>query len=486
MHVKELSLNSPRCALLCCVVSTILISWSLGLAACQQAPPSSSGSASSLRDDQIELMLAALSEAPSHGFRPGAFGEVGLADRLKTGGAAREQLRSAVLAYAAAMHGHAIQKAKFDRKWGISPPEFDAEAEFTKAATEGRLEGWLKALPPTTAQYKALRDGYAAYQKIQSDGGWIALSAHGDLKLGASGPQVAALRQRLAIDDPVAAEAGQADRFDIRLAQAVQRAQRRYGLHPTGVLDAETRVALNVPVEARLAQIRANLERLRWLPRDILPDRVEVNTAAGLVDVYRGGEHVMHMLGASGKPGDESPILVSKIETVVLNPTWNVPDTIADEEILPKGVGYLQRMGFVQNPPGEGVKLTQKPSPQNALGRVKFLFPNRYAVYLHDTPARTAFLREQRSVSHGCVRLERALDLARLVLSSEPGWPPERVDQVLGGQETTEVKLTRPLPVTLMYLTAFPLGDTIAFRSDVYGWDAEVLRRLDAAAIGNA
>ena len=304
--------------------------------------------------------------------------------------------------------------------------------------------------------------------------------------MGAKGPQVDALRRRLAIEDPSAAETGVGDRFDPALAQAVQRVQQRYGLHPTGVVDADTRAALNVPVDARLAQIRANLERLRWLPRQPAPNRIEVNIAAGLVDVYRGDRNVLHMLAAAGKPGDESPILVSAVDSVVLNPTWNVPDQIAEQEILPKGERYLQRLGFVHNSAGEGVRLVQKPGPQNALGQVKFRFDNRYMVYLHDTPARAAFSREQRSVSHGCVRLERAVDLARLVLSTEPGWSPERVDQVLAGAETVEVKLSRPVPVMLMYMTAFSTGGGIAFRPDVYGWDAEVLRRLDAQGPGAA
>jgi murein L,D-transpeptidase YcbB/YkuD len=275
------------------------------------------------------------------------------------------------------------------------------------------------------------------------------------------------------------------DRFDPALTQAVMRAQGRYGLHPTGIVDADTRAALNVPAAARMGQIRANLERLRWMPRQTGPDRIEVNTAAGLVDVYRGGENVMHMLAASGKPGDESPILASAVERVVLNPTWNVPDGIAEKELLPKGGDYLARNGFTQGE-GEGARLVQQPGPQNALGRVKFLFDNRYSVYLHDTPAKAAFAREQRSVSHGCVRLERALDLAQLLLSTEPGWSPERINQVLASGETTEVKLSKPVPVVLLYQTAFSAGGAIAFRQDVYGWDPDVLQRLDAGASSHA
>jgi L,D-transpeptidase YcbB len=294
---------------------------------------------------------------------------------------------------------------------------------------------------------------------------------------------VAALRARLAAEDPAAAEAAAGDRFDAALAQAVMRAQGRYGLHPTGVVDADTRAALNVPAQARMAQIRANLERLRWMPRGLGPDRIEVNTAAGLVDVYRGGENVLHSLAAAGKPGDESPILASAVDRVVLNPTWNVPEEIAAKELLPKGGDYLARNGFTQ---GEGGGLVQEPGPQNALGRVKFLFDNRYSVYLHDTPAKAAFEREQRSVSHGCVRLQRAMDLARLLLSSEPGWSAQRMEEVLASGETTEVKLSRRLPVVLLYQTAFAAGDGVAFRQDIYGWDAEVLRRLDAGGSSRA
>jgi murein L,D-transpeptidase YcbB/YkuD len=391
-----------------------------------------------------------------------------------------------MLAYARALHGHAIPQKALDPSWGMRPAAYDAEAEFTAAAAQGRLEDWVKSLPPPTAEYQALRAGYAAYQKIRAAGGWPQLAGEGDLKPGASGPQVAALRARLAIEDAAAAQAGAGDRFDPALVQAVQRAQARYGQHPNGVVDADLRTALNVPVDARLAQIRANLERLRWMPRTPSPDRIEVNTAAGLVDVYRDGQGALHMLAAAGKPGDESPILVSKIDRLVLNPTWNVPDEIAEKEILPKGSGYMQRLGFVSGG-DEGTRLVQKPGPENALGQVKFLFANRYSVYLHDTPARSAFAREQRSVSHGCVRLERALDLAQLLLSNQPDWPPERVYEVLAGGETTEVKLARPVQVVLNYLTAFPqAGGAIAFRTDVYGWDAEVLRRLDAQKPGSA
>lgn len=460
-----------------------------GLAACDRLPgAASSGAAADLKPGQVKVLLAALEQAPSHGFQPGMFGERRLAERLDAGDrAARVQLRQAVLDYARALHGRTIPKGGFDPNWGVRPAAYDAEADFTAAAREGRLEDWVKTLPPASARYQALRAAYAAYQKVQAAGGWPALPEGAKLRPGAAGPAVAALRARLVIEDPAAAQAAAGDRFDPALAEAVRRAQIRYGQHPNGEVDADLRAALDMPVEARLAQIRADLERERWLPRRLEPERIEANSAAGLVDVYRGGRPVLQMRAAAGKPGDETPILVSKIDRVVLNPTWNVPETIATDELRPKGADYLQRMGFVETAGEGGPRLVQQPGPENALGRVKFLFDNRYAVYLHDTPARAAFAREQRQVSHGCVRLERALDLAQLLLTTEAGWSPDRLSRTLASGETTEVKLERPIQVIIAYRTVLPqAGGVVAFRPDPYGWDAEVLRRLDAEKPGSA
>jgi murein L,D-transpeptidase YcbB/YkuD len=467
------------------LLAAALATSSLGLAGCDQLNPSgrSDGSPASLKRGEVDLLLEALKEAPSHGFQPGMFAEQGVEARLESNGrAGRQALHAAVIAYARALHGHSIPAKSFETAWGLKPAAYDAEAEFRTAASAGRLEEWVKSLPPPSPRYEAMRAAYAQYGRLRAGGGWAPLPVTAELRAGARGPAVTALRARLALEDATLAEAPKGDVFDATLVEAVKRAQLRYGLYVTGVVDADTRKALDVPVDARLAQIRANLERLRWLPRDLPATRVEANTAAGQVDVYREGQPVMTMLAAAGKPGDESPILVSAIDRVVLNPTWNVPEGIAQEEILPKGEGYLQRMGFIS----EGERLVQQPGPQNALGRVKFLFDNNYSVYLHDTPAKAAFTREQRSVSHGCVRLERALELAQLLLSTEPGWSAQRMNEVLASGETREVKLSRPVPVTLGYFTAFPTDVGIAFRPDVYGWDAAVLRRLDAARPGSA
>jgi murein L,D-transpeptidase YcbB/YkuD len=245
---------------------------------------------------------------------------------------------------------------------------------------------------------------------------------------------------------------------------------------PSGQLDAVTLHELNVPAIARAAQIRANLERLRWLPREEPATRVDVNIAAALMSYFRDGRLVMHMLAVSGRPGgDETPMLASSIDNIVLNPPWTVPETIAQEEILPKGEGYLQAKGFFWN---DG-RLVQKPGPEAALGLVKFDFDNPYAVYLHDTPAKAAFAQDSRAVSHGCVRLAQATEFAHLLLAQDAGWSAERVDQVLASGETVHVKLDRPTPVRLMYLTAVADGERLDLRPDIYGWDRRLLQLLD-------
>ena len=247
------------------------------------------------------------------------------------------------------------------------------------------------------------------------------------------------------------------------------------------MVSAKTLAALNVSARARADQIRANMERWRWLPRDWPVDRLEVNIASATLDVYQDGKLTDHMLAASGRPTDQTPLLQSTIRSIVLNPAWHVPSSIANKELLPKGEAYLRRAGYTVNPPGEGVRLVQKPGPGNALGQVKFDFANDYGVYLHDTNSRSAFGRAGRSVSHGCVRLQRPIALAKRLLDGSPEWTPEQVRNVLINAATPlRAALPKPYAVLLMYWTAFPDGAQLAFREDVYGWDAKLLGLLAA------
>jgi len=430
----------------------------------------------------VDYALNVLARAPEQGFAPNAFGEQALAKvDAKRDPAQRDQLlHAAIIAYANAEHGLAIPKKAMPDDWGLKPPPYDAEAELDQAVAQHRFRAWLDALPPSSPRYHALQQAYLPYLKLAAVGGWTGVPAGPPLRQGETGPRVDALRQRLAAEDSqVTAQPG--GPFDTGLAAALQRFQTAHGLKPTGALDAETLAELNVPTSARAAQIRANLERLRWLPREDPPTRIEVNTAAQTTDYFVNGQPAMHIVSAAGRPGDESPMLSSAINAITVNPPWNVPETIAKDELLPKGGDYLQSHGFVTKDDGG---LMQQPGPDSALGLVKFEFPNRYSVYLHDTPSKAAFNQSSRAVSHGCVRLQAAVPLAKAILQQENGWSPDRLDQLIASGETTGVKLDHAVPVRLIYLTAFPDVGRIAFRPDIYGWDEKLLDLLDRATAG--
>ncbi len=190
----------------------------------------------------------------------------------------------------------------------------------------------------------------------------------------------------------------------------------------------------------------------------------------------------MSMRAVTGRPGDETPMLMSTIDSIVLNPPWNVPAGIAAKELWPKGQAYLARNGFKAIPTGGGTyRLQQQAGPQSALGRVKFDFPNPYAVYLHDTPSQARFDSFSRLASHGCVRVQRPVELAKAVLAGDPVWTPETIDATIAGGETVRAPLSRPIAVYLLYWTAYMGVDgQMNFRDDPYGWDALLLQRIAA------
>ena len=292
------------------------------------------------------------------------------------------------------------------------------------------------------------------------------------------------LRARLAAEDPTVPGTG-GPAFDRAMTVGVMRAQKRFGLEPTGIADRATLAALNTPVQERIGQILANMERWRWLPPALPADRIQVNIAAAVLTVFRGDNPTLSMRAVTGRPADPTPILTSVVHSVVLNPPWNVPSGIASKELYPKGADYLARNGFVNIPTGGGgSRLQQKAGPMSALGRIKFDFDNPYAVYLHDTPTKSTFERYGRLASHGCVRLEKAVTLTRAVLEGDPVWTPEAIDQTIAAGQTVRVPLSRPVSVYLLYWTAYQGPDgQMNFRADPYGWDRELLRRLAGAPV---
>lgn len=386
----------------------------------------------------------------------------------------------AALDYAHAVHAGRLDPEDFQSDWGLRPAAYDPLPAFADAVKRDRLQQWFNSLPPPYAGYDGLKAGLDTYRRIEDSGGWKALAAGPDLTTGATGPRVIALRQRLAVEDSMVTPTG--DKFDAELAEAVKRAQRRYGLNPTGVVAAQTRGALNVPAGDRVRQIMANMERWRWLPPELPRNRIQVNIAAAVLTVFEGDAPIASMKAVTGAPGGrETPMLQSRIHSIVLNPPWNVPAGIAAKELFPKGEAYLARNHFKVIGEGANRRLQQQ-APYSALGRYKFDFDNPYAVYLHDTPSQATFSSFDRLASHGCIRLEKPAALARLLLRNDPAWPVERIQSTVDKSVTFRVQL-RPqdqVQVYLLYWTAYASANgTMNFRGDPYGWDKTLAARIE-------
>jgi murein L,D-transpeptidase YcbB/YkuD len=372
-----------------------------------------------------------------------------------------------------------LPPAGFPSDWAQRPQAYDAPAELARALAENRLPAWLAGLAPPSPAYARLQLGLARYRAIAEAGGWPQIGTGKPLELRAEDDRVPLLRQRLAIEDPDA-PLGEGPRYDEFLAQGVAGFQARHGLNPTGKVDRKTLAELNVPVQARLAQITANLERRRWAPRVMPATRIEVNIAGQTLEYYREGAPALTMRTIVGRPSDRTPIFSDMVSAVVFNPPWNVPTSIATKEIWPKArrdPGYLARNDFVVTSDGG---LQQRPGPTSALGRVKFDLPNRFNVYLHDTPNHGLFAGDERALSHGCIRLDRPVDLARLMLDGDADWTPQAIQKALEAGVTVRAVLSRPVPVSIAYWTAFvdDAGE-VNFRRDLYGWDAKLLMLRD-------
>lgn len=431
----------------------------------------------SLSTEQLDQLRHMLDGAAADGIAAGGQTSAAPAD------ADPDAVVRAALDYASALHHGRLADSDFMGNWGLKPPPYDPRAAFVAAVRADRLSAWIASLPPPWSGYDTLKKALASYRGIDKAGGWRPIEAGPDLAPGASGARVAALRARLAIEDHGLA-AG-ADRYDDALVAAVQRAQRRYGLEPTGTLGATTVAALNVSAHDRVRQIEANMERWRWLPATLPAHRVQVNIAAAVLTVFDADKPIMSMRAVTGRPGDETPMLSSTIHSIVFNPPWNVPSSIATKELWPKEhahPGYLKAHGFSVIGTGGSARLQQSPK-RSALGKVKFDFANPYGVYLHDTPTQGTFDRNSRLASHGCVRLAHPVALAKLMLQADPLWTSDAIDAALAKGQTVRAPLGDPVSVYLFYWTAYASADgKMTFLGDPYGWDGQLADRLTTSA----
>ena len=422
-------------------------------------------------------------------------------------------LTDAFLVYGAHLVAGRVNPETLSPEWVSNRRTADVAVVLEGALASGDIAGAIETLVPPQYGYRRLREALAKDREVAAAGGWPAIPDGVSLRLGDSGGLVAALRQRLRLEGDLGggewqgeAPAAQhdADPFDEDVERAVKMFQQRHGLAPDGVVNAATRAELNVPVERRVEQLELNLERWRWLPKDMGRRHIIVNIAAYELEVVEGDSVVLSMRVVVGRPYNRTPVLSDTMRYLVLNPYWHVPRDIATDELLPKvrhSASFFTRSNMrvfpASGPGGREVdpttvdwsavspdrfpfQLRQDPGPRNALGRIKFMFLNKYHVYLHDTPAGALFAEAQRDFSHGCIRIQRPIELA-VYLLQDPLWDRDAILLALDDAVDRSVPLPQPIPIHLLYWTAWAAGDgTIQFRRDIHGRDAPLLKALRA------
>jgi L,D-transpeptidase YcbB len=364
------------------------------------------------------------------------------------------------------------------------------------------LAAAVDALAPQEEHYRALLAGLAEYREIASAGGWPQMPGGETLRAGMRAPRVAMLRERLLasgdLNSTVESSTEQdATLFDASLDDAARSFQARHGLEPDGVVGPRTLAALNVSAEARIDQLRINLERVRWIFRDLESRYIISNIARFQTTLIEDGAPIWSTRSVVGQPYRQTPVFRSRMTYLVLNPTWTVPPGILSRDLLPeirrdpttlvrRNMSVLDLAGRPVDPAivdwntrGFPYMIRQEPGPNNALGRVKFMFPNAHHVYMHDTPARELFDRVDRSFSSGCIRLEDPLELAEILLAESGNWDRAAIDRALADGRPRTVTLPRALTVLLIYATVVPENGQLLFVPDVYNRDARLLAALE-------
>lgn len=409
------------------------------------------------------------------------------------------------------VHGQ-VDPETVHSEWFIRGRIEDLSAALDKGLLAGDVPGALDSLRPKHPVYEGLRTALREMRDLEASGGWPGFPPGPKLVPGDRDPRVEELRAILAAtgDLPAGLDTLDAARYDLMVEGAVKAFQARHGLQPDGAIGAATATALDIPASERRRQIRANLERWRWITQELGERYIIVNVAAFRLGVVEAGREVLAMPVIVGSAYRRTPDFTGRMSYLEINPTWTVPPKLVREDILPKvkkDPAYLKKKGFrVFENWSEGAreidtdavdwsavdgetlsyKFRQDPGPQNSLGRIKFMFPNKFDVYLHDTPERWLFALAERDQSSGCIRIERPVDLAAYVLRGDPAWDKDKILEAIGSGETQAVVLRDRLNVHLLYWTAW-LGQDgkIQFRNDIYLRDAALDRALEEKASGS-
>lgn len=375
------------------------------------------------------------------------------------------------------------------------------ENKLLHAVVSGQIGAALHELRLQSPQYEQLKKGLARYRTIARQGGWPVMAEGQNLQEGAREKRVLMLRQRLKVSGDIAPlNPDTSTVYNREMVDAVKRFQKRNGMDADGVVGTTTLRVMNIPVERRIDEIRLNLERCRWFLSDLEPTYVMVNIAAFNLQYVENGHSRWGTRVVVGKPQRETPLFKADMQYIILNPQWVIPPTILAKDALPalrKNSSYLNRKklrivasnGSIIDPASVNwsqysagnfpYRLQQSAGDHGALGRVKFMLPNKYIVYLHDTPSKELFAESKRAFSSGCIRVQNPVDLAALVLQDTLRWNRTKILAAINTGKTRTVQLPKRIPVYLVYLTATAEGDELLFRDDVYSRDEKLLKALN-------
>jgi murein L,D-transpeptidase YcbB/YkuD len=455
--------------------------------------------------ERAAALLEAIKHAPDHGLDTTAYPLVQLqavvdAKRLTDTASARTladadvMLTSAYVAYASDMLIGQIDPKKVSQSWFTGSGVKERDSSIVAALQDSDMTAALAAMAPQDSDYVVLKRALARYREIAAAGGWapVTQGMPDSLLLKAvHARHVPEMSDSAAGETDVhtgldgAAEATSAKRAARSpLAAELVRFQTHHGLPATGRLDKATLAAVNITADQRVQQIAANMERHRWLPRTLGSRYIYVNVPSFRLDAYDSGHKVLSMRVVVGSEyqGRTTPTFSDSMEVAVFRPYWNITPDIQRLEIAPKvasNPGYLDAENMEYYKDGGVTRIRQRPGGKNALGLVKFLFPNDFNIYLHDTPAKALFAQDDRAASHGCIRVEKPAELAQWVL----GWDAGRVQAAMNsGADNQTVKLPHKIPVYIVYFTAYARDGELAFADDLYGRDDALERQLHAPA----
>lgn len=455
-------------------------------------------------------LLGALGEAEQEGLRSSDYGRDGLQkleSALQRGGATDARtlaefdllFTDAYLSYGSHLLAGRHPPRKLDPEWAIKPRARDLAQVLSEALTGGRIAESLRELAPKSKGYTQLREVLQRYRQVERAGGWPTVGAA--LGPGAQGAQVRNLRLRLqASGDLTEADAGKNPIYDKAVGDAVRRFQKRHGLSETGRINGATLTALNVPLAQRIRQVELNMERWRWLPEEFGSRYILVNIPNFKMNVIEDGKPVMEAKVVVGREERQTPTFTANMAYLVMSPKWYVPRSIAVKDKLPqlkRNPYALARQNIrIYNSAGQQInpgsvnwkaigkdnfnyQLRQDAGPRNALGGIKFMFPNPYNVYLHDTPTRGLFSQSQRTFSSGCIRLSNPVELAEYLLKHDPKWNRQTIKAAATSGKQRVVNLPQQVPVYLLYWTAWVDENGLAnFRGDIYNRDKPMVRAL--------